>query len=80
MARVIEEFPAVQSQSRYLWEEWLDGRVWRLVAGEDFTSKPETIRQNAAAQANRRGGKVKTRFLEDVSSSSCSCSSCATRA
>lgn len=65
MARVIDNFPAATSQSRYPWDEWLDGRVWELVAAEDFSSKPETIRQNAAVQAQRRGGNVKTRMVED---------------
>jgi hypothetical protein len=65
MARVIDNFPATATQSRYPWDEWLDGRVWELVAGEDFTSKPETFRQNAAIQAQRRGGKSKTRMVED---------------
>jgi hypothetical protein len=65
MARVIDGFPAAATHSRYPWDQWLDGQVWELVAGEDFTSKPETIRQNAAVQAQRRGGNVKTRLVDD---------------
>ena len=65
MARVIDSFPATSTQSRYPWDQWLDGQVWELVAGEDFTSKPETIRQNAAVQATKRGGNVKTRLVAD---------------
>jgi hypothetical protein len=65
MARVIDTFPAATSQSRYPWDEWLDGRVWELIAGEDFSSKPETIRQNATVQAHRRGGTARTRLIQD---------------
>jgi hypothetical protein len=65
MARVIDTFPAAVSKSRYPWDRWLDGQVWELVAGEDFTSKPETLRQNAAIQAAKRDGTVKTRLLDD---------------
>jgi hypothetical protein len=65
MARVIENSPARRIPISYPWDEWLDGRVWELVAGDDFSSKPETIRQNAAVQAQRRGGNVKTRLVAD---------------
>jgi len=65
MARVIDTFPAPKTTSRYPWDEWLDGQIRELVAGEDFTSKPETLRQNAALQAQKRGGRAKTRLLDD---------------
>jgi hypothetical protein len=65
MARVIDTFPAPKVTSLYPWDQWLDGQVWELVAGEDFNAKPQTIRQNAAAQATKRSGRVKTRLLED---------------
>jgi hypothetical protein len=65
MAEVINSFPPTKTQSRYPWDQWLDGQIWQLAAGEDFTSKPETFRQNAAGQAQRRGGAVRSRLLED---------------
>ena len=65
MARVISSFPPATTRTRYPWDQWLDGQVWELVAGEDFTAKPETIRQSASSQATKRGGRVKTRLIED---------------
>jgi hypothetical protein len=63
MARILDSFPALPSQARHPWNEWLDGQVWRLEHGEDFQAKSRTFVQNARAQAKRRGGRVKTRFL-----------------
>lgn len=57
MARKLQTFPA---KSTHPWDEYLDGSVWELTEGEDFTSKLATFRMNAKAQAERRGGKVRT--------------------
>jgi hypothetical protein len=63
MARRVETFPDRPSQSRYPWDEWLDGSVWELVRGEDFKGKPATFRSMAIDQAKKRNGKVRTRLL-----------------
>src|SRR5258708_6964235 len=63
VARQLDSFPAVATQ-QYPWEEWLDGRAWQPTKGEDYTSKPTTIIQNARLQAKRRGGSVRTRLLQ----------------
>jgi hypothetical protein len=36
VARKVERFPELPSQSRYPWESWLDGDIWELTPGEDF--------------------------------------------
>ena len=63
MARTLETFPSVRGETRYPWDEWLDGRVWELVAGEDFTAKSTTLKANAQLQAKKRNGRVRTRQL-----------------
>ena len=62
MARKLESFPAGPG-SRYPWDEWLDGGVWELMGGEDFTSKTSTFRANAQLQAKKRGGRTKSRLI-----------------
>jgi len=63
MARKLETFPTF-IRSTYPWDEWLDGSVWELTEGEDFTSKIPTIRMNAKVQAKKRAGNVRTRVLK----------------
>lgn len=36
MAERIAEFPTRPRNTRYPWDEWTDGKVWKLRAGEDF--------------------------------------------
>jgi hypothetical protein len=64
MPRKLERFPAAAA-SRYPWDELLDGDPWELVSGVDFRSKPTTLIANARLQAKRRGGSVRTRFLQN---------------
>lgn len=64
MSRKLERFPAAAT-ARYPWDELLDGEVWELVSGEDFSSKPTTIIANARLQAKRRGGTVRTRLFQN---------------
>jgi hypothetical protein len=44
---------------RYPWAEWLDGDVWELVKGEDFTVSPYSFKC-VAHQAARRAGLAPT--------------------
>jgi hypothetical protein len=63
MAHTLDHFPT--SNSRFAWDQWLDGQVWELLAGDDFdASKPATFRRNARAEGKERGGEVRTRLLE----------------
>jgi hypothetical protein len=62
VARRLDSFPAAHAQ-HYPWEEWLDGNVWQLDRGTDYTAKANTIITNARTQARRRGGSVRTRLL-----------------
>lgn len=63
MARRLETFPAATG-ARYPWDEWLDGAAWQLVRGDDFHAKTSTLRANAQIQAKKRGGRVRTKAVE----------------
>lgn len=65
MARKLESFPTVASQARYPWDEWLNGDIVQLFAGEDYSAKTRTIVSTARTQAKRRGGNVRTRLLTE---------------
>ena len=66
MAKTLSTFPAHHSaETRYPWDEYLNGEAWELVVGEDFTSKPSTFLQNARRHAENRGGRLRTRHLRD---------------
>jgi hypothetical protein len=62
MARRLDSFP-VQTGSRYPWSEWLDGTIWELTAGADFSSKVSTFRANVQTQAKKRGGRARSRAI-----------------
>lgn len=62
----LDEFPSTPGQSRYNWEELLDGSAWELVAGRDFSGKATTFATNARNQAGKRGGRVRLRHFRDA--------------
>jgi len=69
VARKLDSFPSAASQ-RYPWQEWLDGGVWQLFEGEDFTSKTTTLIGSGRARAKRQGGNLRTRMVTDEGRSS----------
>lgn len=66
MAERLDAFPGLSTR-RYPWEEWLNGDVWQLFAGEDYTSKTRTIIAGARARAKRMDGGLRTRLFEEES-------------
>jgi hypothetical protein len=62
MPRQLDEFPAARN-ARYPWDQLLDGSVWELVKGDDYTSRSTTIMANARTQAKRRNGTARIRLL-----------------
>lgn len=60
MARKLEAFPeGTRTVSRYPWDEWLDGDVWELVQGEDYTIKSKSLRSNGQVVARKMGGRMR---------------------
>jgi hypothetical protein len=51
---------------RHDWDSWFDGAVWRLVQGEDFTSKMSSFRAQISFAGRARGKRVEVRNVEDA--------------
>lgn len=65
MAKVVGGLPGRKTSEKYPWDKWLDGRVWRLDRGEDFTQNIEAMRNAIRRAAVARGKTVTTRSRED---------------
>ncbi len=61
MAERLDDFPFKSWTGKFPWDEWLDGSIWRLKRGEDFDITPAGFRAGMQYNANKRGGKVRTR-------------------
>lgn len=60
MAKVVDEMPFSRGPNgdRYKWDDWTDGRIWKLTQGVDFEVSPESFRKSAAQLARRTGYKL----------------------
>lgn len=68
MARVIPDDSSViddLSPARYPWDEWLDGQIWQIVAGEDYECSTESMRVQVYGAAKRLGTKATTRVTSN---------------
>lgn len=45
----------------YPWDEWLDGNIWQIKHGEDFTAHPLMMERIIRTRATARQAKVKLR-------------------
>jgi len=63
MAEVLDEWPK-SARSLYPWDEWLDGRIWRLKAGEDFTIPLENMRNLVWQETRTRDLRLTTATVE----------------
>jgi hypothetical protein len=63
MAEVLDDFG--HKDTKYPWSEWLDGRPWHLVEGEDYEVSTTSFRGSAWVAAKRRGGRVRSRCVDD---------------
>ena len=48
------------ARKRYPWRMWLDGQVWELTQGEDFSCSITGMRVAARQAASRRGLGMRT--------------------
>lgn len=61
----LDEFP-IHGNTKTDWQRLLDGKVYELQSGEDFTCKPQSFRSLALGQARKRGGTVKTHIAKET--------------
>jgi hypothetical protein len=71
MARKLSEFPKPVRRAKYPWDQWLDGSVWELQAGEDYDTTTASMRASASRAAKELGRDIKTQIVrgEDGSES-----------
>lgn len=78
MAERVQEMPKVTRQgrtSKFPWDQWLDGSIWRLVENEDWDPADYSNRKDgvpakgfisvAIAAANSRGSGLSTVHTEE---------------
>ncbi len=57
MAEVVKKYDFTSRRSgrlKYPWAQWMNGQIWALKYGEDFTVKPTNFANNAASYGKRR--------------------------
>ena len=67
MAKKLTKFPdPVPAESDYPWDDWLNGKIWRLTKGVDFDCLAASLRGGAHAQCRRRGLTLRATVRGDV--------------
>jgi hypothetical protein len=67
MAEVVDSIPPRKNgKEKYPWEQWFDGRAWRITRGTDFDVEVAVMRQNIWQAARTRGLAVETRRYGDA--------------
>ena len=62
MAETVEQMPELPADTgKYPWSTWLDGQVWKLVPGTDFTCGISTMHGNVKMASWSRGIPVTVR-------------------
>lgn len=61
----LDEFP-IHGNTKQDWPKLLDGKIYELEAGTDFTCKPQSFRSLALGQARKRGGTVTTHIVKET--------------
>lgn len=65
MAEILESFDFPRKKWLYPTDEWLDGRIWKLTRGADFTGKVGSMDQYLRHAAKRMGVKVLISVRDD---------------
>lgn len=55
------DFSKRKRATKYPWDEWLDGSVWRITQGVDFTLSLRAMQSSVIIAARRVGRCVTTR-------------------
>lgn len=67
MAETLPELPQPRRSDGtfveiYPWDDWLDGRIWRVKQGVDFQVSPRSFATMVRVTAWRRGLRARTRI------------------
>lgn len=64
MAKSLRVFAFTERSKSLPWDRLLDGRIWRLTAGEDYSCTDWRMESTARTAAARRGFRLKVNVLE----------------
>lgn len=66
MSEKLDSFPtSYTKKSKYPWDEWFDGSVWKLTQKDDFPeTKPTSFRVTIYTSAKNRGLSVRIHELD----------------
>tara|TARA_B100000427_G_scaffold229329_1_gene192598 strand:- start:1140 stop:1370 length:231 start_codon:yes stop_codon:yes gene_type:complete len=67
MAEILEsfKFKEVGRGSRYPYDQWFDGQIWKLTHLVDFDCQPSSLRQAFYSAARRKDLKIKVSLLSN---------------
>jgi hypothetical protein len=60
MSERVDAFPVSVRLTQGMWDQWLDGAIWKLTEGLDYR-RFTSLRTMAYAQASRRNKRVEVR-------------------
>jgi|ETNvirnome_2_130_1030620.scaffolds.fasta_scaffold04230_4 hypothetical protein len=69
MAEKLESYEFLgtgKASSKYPWDDWCDGSIWKIVCGEDYTVLPSSMRAQLGVKAKKLGMKVRANQLQRV--------------
>lgn len=67
MAEILDNFEFTKRgrSAGYPYDEWFDGRIWKLEEGTDFDCKPMSLRSALHAAARKRNLELSTSIVTD---------------
>lgn len=67
MAEILDNFEFAKGgrRSDYPYDEWFDGRIWKLEERTDFDCKPMSLRSALHAAARKRNLELSTSIVND---------------
>lgn len=65
MATRTDSFPNHPRGPNYAWDTWLDGSIWQLTRGEDFTIPARSFSASVYKEAKRSGVRVRVNVRGD---------------
>ncbi len=60
MAEVLDNFEWRKRRGKYPWDQWFDGRIWKVIQGEDFDVAVNSMR--AAIYQNAKNNGLNTKI------------------
>ena len=66
MAEILEDYEFIdRGSSKYPWNLWLDGQIWKLVRGTEYKCAAASMRTAAFLAARTRNKNVRTNMIMD---------------